>query len=902
MKPVIAHYLDSRVFGGTERVAISLLRELSGRWRTILLLHDDAPVEIRQAAKDAELEVARLTRVSGGPGGIARARSELRCLRPAVFHAQRAWPIDSEGWLLAARLAGITAVLTTEHLFPKRLPRRGVFRERLLDPLLDMRIAVSEHVARRVRQAFGTPERRLRVVLNGIDPRPFQSGYGADVLRRTLCPGGQPLILTVAHLRAQKGLDSLVRVAAVLPDVVFAVAGEGPDRAALQRDVDASGLTDRVVLLGQRDDIPRLLESCDLFVLPSRDEGLPLAVLEAMAARRPVVATRVGGVPEAIVDGQHGRLVAPDDPRALAAAIADLLADSGQARTLAARAYARLAERFTVERMAAETEAVYEGLLSTRTQDRVRPERDRNRCLRRIDLRFAAGVPRPDRAAVGSGDPVIAAGLETIANAVVPLAEAGVRTCDLVVLSGAAERHLAQARDALRPGGGCWVETRLWPHRGARDLTGRLEGLGFVGVEPMAPWPSPSRTTAWVPLAPWRAGALLRPLPRPGGLNVVKRAVRHLRARAWRLRLALRLGMPVSIVARRSGSGGGAPVSNIRTRIDERVALAPGTATSNLNGPHHCWTFATGGRHSTNKVIGSIAAGPAGTVRAIVKFPRDPASSAALEREAHMLSLLGRRQLPGVPQLMAEERADGGIAVVESALAGRAFYDCLRRGTERRLADTGREWLVGLASGAQGTAGVQVRAVGDAFATIARDAIEPTLLARGLAAFHQLEGLPAVVEHRDFGPWNLMLDEAGGLQVLDWESSVTDGVPGADLVYFLTYLGFSRHDARHSRMQARAYRRVWDAGTPSGAMALASAELVRYLEQLGLEPALALPIRLYTWALHAISEQQRENGWRRSDGRPCGLFVQLWRVDAILYGDAAGPISAVRRPTTGEAS
>lgn len=899
MKPVVAYYLDSLVFGGAERVALSLLPHLSRAWRTVLLLHGDAPPELRRAAGDAGLALVDVPRVSG-PGGIAQARAELRRLGPAVFHAQRPWPTGSEAWLLAARLAGVEAVLTTEHLFPPRLPRRGVLRERLLDPLLDMRIAVSQHVARRVRQAFGTPTRRLRVVANGIDWRPFQSASGGDALRRTLCDDGQHLVLTVAHLRPQKGLDTLVSAAALLPDVVFAVAGEGPDRDALQRSVEVSGLTHRVVLLGQRDDVPQLLAACDLFVLPSRDEGLPLAVLEAMAARRPVVATRVGGVPEAVVDGQHGRLIAPDDPNGLAAAIADLLARPGDARNLAERAHARLVERFTVERMAAETAAIYEGLLSQKGRGRTpQGERDRNRRLRRVDLRFAAGVPHPDRVAVESPDRLLAAGLEAVAHSVVPLAEAGVGTCDLIVLTGAAQQQLARAWHALRPGGACWVETRLWPHRRADDLTGRLERIGFTAVEPMAAWLSPSRTAAWAALNPRRAGTLLCPLPRLGGLNPVKRALRHMRSRAWRLRLAFRLGMPVSIVAQRPESNPGAPASNVRARIGERVALAlrraPGAAP-----PQLCWTFATGGRHSGNKVIGMIAAGPAGPVQAVVKFPRNAGSASALEREAHVLPLLSRERVTGVPCLIADTRVAGGVAVVESALAGRAFYDCLRRENERHLAQVGREWLVALGTRAQGSAAAQVCSVRDAFASIAGGSIEPRLLARGLAAFRPLERLPGVIEHRDFAPWNLLLDDGGALQVLDWESSVTDGVPGADLVYFLTYLGFSRLDARRAEAQAQRYGQLWDPRTSFGRTA--TAELSGYLAQLGLDPRFALPIRLYTWSLHATSEHGRRDAWPRAERPPSGLFLHLWRSDASLCDDERGPFSPLCRAAPGEVS
>jgi glycosyltransferase involved in cell wall biosynthesis len=361
--PLVVHLLESRVFGGTERIALNLLRRLRGAWRPVLLHSPEAPGDLRQAALNDGIELIEAPRPGRALASFARCCAVVRRLRPAVFHAQRPWPIESEAWLAAARLCGVPAVVTTEQLFPARLPRGGVLRERMLDPLLHVRIAVSEHVARRVRETFGTPPHRVAVVLNGIEPAPYEAS--ADpALRQALCPAGQPLVLTVAHLRAQKGLDVLVRAAADVPHAVFAIVGEGPDREALERAIAAAGLGERVILLGSRQDVPRLLASCDIFVLPSRYEGLPLAVLEAMAAGRAVVATAIGGTSEAITDGDHGLLVPPDDAVALGAAIARLLGDPEGAQRMARRARARLLERFTAARMSAEVSTIYERLLA----------------------------------------------------------------------------------------------------------------------------------------------------------------------------------------------------------------------------------------------------------------------------------------------------------------------------------------------------------------------------------------------------------------------------------------------------------------------------------------------------------------------------------------------------------
>jgi glycosyltransferase involved in cell wall biosynthesis len=143
------------------------------------------------------------------------------------------------------------------------------------------------------------------------------------------------VVLSVARLEAGKGLDVLLRAAAHLPEATFAIAGDGPERVVLEALARALGVDERVRFLGFRNDVEALLAGCDVFVLPSLDEGFPLSVLEAMAACRPVVASDVGGVPEAITHDETGLLVPPGNPDALAAALARLLDDAPTRRRLA---------------------------------------------------------------------------------------------------------------------------------------------------------------------------------------------------------------------------------------------------------------------------------------------------------------------------------------------------------------------------------------------------------------------------------------------------------------------------------------------------------------------------------------------------------------------------------------
>jgi glycosyltransferase involved in cell wall biosynthesis len=223
-------------------------------------------------------------------------------------------------------------------------------------------LAVSGHVRERL-AALGVPAAKLRVVRNGVDPGRFEQPV-AHVFRSELAGNtGRPIVLTVARLAPQKGLEFLLRAAAMLPEATFVIAGDGPARSILAAQAESAGLADRVRFLGSRRDVPDLLAACDVFVLPSLIEGLPLSVLEAMAAARPVVATRVPGTDETVVDGETGMLVPPRDPEALAHAIRSVLSDPERASRFGSAGRARVLGDFSTRRMVSAVEQQYEELL-----------------------------------------------------------------------------------------------------------------------------------------------------------------------------------------------------------------------------------------------------------------------------------------------------------------------------------------------------------------------------------------------------------------------------------------------------------------------------------------------------------------------------------------------------------
>jgi glycosyltransferase involved in cell wall biosynthesis len=204
---------------------------------------------------------------------------------------------------------------------------------------------------------------------SGIDRERYVARDGArEATRRALGYAPDDVVVgSLACLKAQKApLDFVAAAGEALrsdPRLRFFIAGDGELREAVEREIASRGLGDRFRLLGWRQDVPDVLASMDLFVLTSKFEGLPRAVLQAMAAGVPVVATSVGGTPEVVRDGVTGRLVPPGDPAAAANAIVGLAADPALRARCVAEAQARLDEAFDIRRMVADLDRLYLRLL-----------------------------------------------------------------------------------------------------------------------------------------------------------------------------------------------------------------------------------------------------------------------------------------------------------------------------------------------------------------------------------------------------------------------------------------------------------------------------------------------------------------------------------------------------------
>lgn len=365
----IFFYTDSGTLGGAEHALLNLVEALDReRWQPTLLLDDTAGAEaIAERAAGLELP---LRRVGPMPLGLAGARRVpklarlLRAERPDVFHAHLTWPLAAKYGLAAAVLARVPAVVATVHLIPKHeYDRSSLLQLRMLSKGVGRYIAVSRDLATELSERFRWPADKIEVVYNAVEPQRFDKPP-SPALRAQLTGGRErPLVLTCARLDEQKGHPVLLRAAAEVRDAVFAFAGEGPQRDSLESQAAQLGVADRVRFLGERDDVPELLASCDVFALPSYYEGSPISVLEAMAAERAVVSSAIAGTNELIEDGDSGLLVPPGDADALAAALQRLLSDSELRSSLGRRARERVQLEFTRDAMVRRTERIYEELL-----------------------------------------------------------------------------------------------------------------------------------------------------------------------------------------------------------------------------------------------------------------------------------------------------------------------------------------------------------------------------------------------------------------------------------------------------------------------------------------------------------------------------------------------------------
>lgn len=354
--PNVVLYTDATAFGGAEAVMGHLVAGLDGRF-AIEVLGVDAAVAEAVASRRPGVEAGVVPRVRHklDLAAIAGHVRAVRERRPAILHAHLRTPWSCQYALLAGVVTPGVRTIATEHLPLASSVALQRWLKRGLVSRLDAHVAVGEEAARLVERHAGLRSGSVRVIPNGV---PAPEGLPARPEH-----GGPAIVGSLGRLEAQKGYDVLVRALPALPGVAAVLVGDGSERVALERLAGELGVSDRLRITGWLEEGRAELAAFDVFVLPSRYEGLPLAVLEAMLAGVPVVASDVGSVRDAIRDGHTGLLVPPGDATRLAGAIRRAL-EPELGKRLGAAARAQALDRFTVERMVRAYEELYEEVLA----------------------------------------------------------------------------------------------------------------------------------------------------------------------------------------------------------------------------------------------------------------------------------------------------------------------------------------------------------------------------------------------------------------------------------------------------------------------------------------------------------------------------------------------------------
>ena len=311
-----------------------------------------------------DLRVGAKLYVPSGMAGLLRLISLVREFRPDVIHGYLFGPNLFAA--LAGRLCGVRVVAVAKRNVDAFETPRQIAVQRRAHAMATHVTAVSEEVAQSS-VALGVPRGRITVIANGVDVSRFsgEDATAAAAAGLGLPPGAgdSPFIGSVGCLAARKDFGTLLGALAILARegraFRCAIAGDGPDRGALTATAHELGVADRVTFLGECGNVDALLPAFDIFTLSSREEGIPNALLEAMAAARPCVVTRVGGNAEVLEDGRTGWLVPAQDPAALAAALEEVLTHPEEAARRAQAARAAMISDRSIDAMVRRHEAFY---------------------------------------------------------------------------------------------------------------------------------------------------------------------------------------------------------------------------------------------------------------------------------------------------------------------------------------------------------------------------------------------------------------------------------------------------------------------------------------------------------------------------------------------------------------
>jgi glycosyltransferase involved in cell wall biosynthesis len=351
----VALYSDAEVIGGAERSMFNLIQAYSGPCR--LEVVSPSAVLLAEAERLAPATPRHhITSASGGPPGWRDHRSAFRGLHLDLLQVTLSNPFESRAAIIGGWTARVPTVAVEQLVLPSRR-RRGAWSKCVQSQLYAAHVAVGDASADDLSRLFHLRRSSISVVHNGVPE--------VDVEPIRHAPA--PVVGSAARLEDQKHLELLVDALRRVPTAHLVLVGDGSRRDDLERRAAERGVADRVRFVGWVDDARPHIGGFDVFALPSRAESFPLSIVEAMLQGIPVVASDVGSVGDAVIDGVTGLLVPPGDGEALGEALERLLTDEALASRLARAAQRRAQVRFTDAAMAATYDRLWASVLSARS-------------------------------------------------------------------------------------------------------------------------------------------------------------------------------------------------------------------------------------------------------------------------------------------------------------------------------------------------------------------------------------------------------------------------------------------------------------------------------------------------------------------------------------------------------
>jgi sugar transferase (PEP-CTERM/EpsH1 system associated) len=368
-RPSIVQVIPTLRVGGLEKVVVRLTEYFAPRMRqTIVAPAQSGPLSPLFPAEVSVVAMADQRRPDRW--NALRMVRLFRALQPDIVHTRNWTCIDA---IVGARLAGVPIVIHGEHGREATDPEgRNAGRRRLrrlLAPFVTEFVTVSQDLARWLVEEVRIPARKVRTIYNGVDTREFSPEGRARARQALGLPERSVAFGTVGRLDPVKDHVGLLRALAQMsadPEALLYIVGDGPCRSQIEAAVRALGLSQRVRLLGDRPDVPEILPGFDVFVLPSLGEGMSNAILEAMAAGLPVVATRVGGNPELVLHEVSGLLVEPRSSESLMAGLSRYAQDPCLRAIHGRAARERAESEFGLRRMLGAYDDLYSRHLAAR--------------------------------------------------------------------------------------------------------------------------------------------------------------------------------------------------------------------------------------------------------------------------------------------------------------------------------------------------------------------------------------------------------------------------------------------------------------------------------------------------------------------------------------------------------